>query len=147
MRTTTSHRKLAAVAALAALALTGCAGYRTDPGVQHHAPSVSRQDVITKIGFVTQDECYTRAAEHGTVRCERYLAQVRNIALSATDSIENPPQITGPAHALQQRVTELSGRGCFPPQPGTEQDCTRLLVAVDSALDDLRAALVAAPPG
>ncbi|MCA1188021.1 MULTISPECIES: hypothetical protein [unclassified Saccharopolyspora] len=147
MRTTTSHRKSAVVVALAALALTGCAGYQTDPGVQRHVPSVSRQDIITKIGFVTQDQCYTRAAQHGTERCERYLAQVRNIALSATDSTENPPQITDPARTLEQRVTELSGRGCFPPQPGTEQECTRLLIAADGALDDLHAALVAAPPG
>ncbi|WP_243789616.1 hypothetical protein [Saccharopolyspora gloriosae] len=134
-------------ALLAGLALTGCAGYQTDPGVQRHAPSASRDDIITKIGFMSQDRCYTSPAQHGTERCERYVAQVRNIALSATESTEHPPQVVASAQELQRRVERLLGRGCFPPGPGAEQECTHDLITVDRALGELRTALAATPPG
>lgn len=135
--------RLAAGALLAGLALpaAACAGYQTDPGVKHYAPSESRQDVATKIDFVQHDLCYTSAAQHGTERCDRYLTQVRNIALSATDATVNPPQITGPAHTLEQRVQDLLGKSCLPPQPGNAQQCTESLQAVNKALADLKTAL------
>lgn len=139
--------RLAAGGLLAGLVLSGCAGYQTDPGVQHHAPSASRDDIITKIGFVSQDQCFTRPAQHGTERCERYVAQVRNIALSATEPTEHPRQVIASAHELQQRVERLLRRGCFPPNPETEQVCTHDLITLDRALGDLRTALTATPPG
>ncbi|MBK0868115.1 MAG: hypothetical protein IJH84_28710 [Saccharopolyspora sp.] len=126
------------------LPLLGCAD--TDPGVQHYAPSQSRQDIATKVGFIKHDLCFREATTHGTQRCDRYLTQVRNIALSATESTENPPAITGPAQVLQQRVQQLQGQGCLPPSPDTEQRCTASLQAVNKALTDLETALATAPP-
>ncbi len=147
---TTTRRKAARAAAggtlLAGLVLPllGCAD--TDPGVQHYAPSQSRQDITTKVGFVKHDLCFRKAAMHGTQRCDRYLTQVRNIALSATESTENPPAITGPAQVLEQRVQQVTGQNCLPPTPDTERRCTESLQAVNKALADLETALATAPP-
>lgn len=129
------------------LPILGCAGQEAGPRVQEQAPSRSRQDVLTKIDLVSHDQCYTSPATHGTARCDRYLAQVRNIALSSTETTQNPPQVTGAARALEQRVEQLLGHDCLPPRPQTEQTCKNDLVAVDDALGDLRTALTIGPPG
>lgn len=147
--TTKPHRnrtaRAAAGALLAGLALSvaGCAGYQTDPGVEHYAPSESREDIATKVDLVQHDLCFSAAARHGTERCDRYLTQVRNIALSATDSTVNPPQITGPAQVLRQRAQDVFAKGCLPPSPGAARQCTAALQSVNAALADLETALAA----